>query len=200
MPIYDNNIPKKPETLDKEYNTAIQFSDGGFYPFLKYLIAKITNYDINQIYLADYGENNPFLEQSGKPKIFTRLIDFNSNSLTSILYANGNTSIIADSKYRVYFANDNVRGPLLLEATLKGSTDYLHYIIMEYRDMFDKNKQITMPDNITMASKKVLVREDNVFPIIAIDIVIRGKIYFNIDELRNAEYDSVITNAQVYTK
>lgn len=200
MPIYDNDIKQQPDMLDKQVNTPYQFSDGGFYPFLKYLLQKATNYKASQIYVKDYGENNPFLEQSGIPKIYCDLIDFNSQSMTSILYANGNTSIIIDCKYRIYFANDNVRGPLLLESALKGSGEELHYIIKEYKEMFEKNKQISLPDNITMASKKVLVKDGNVFPIIAIDIVMRGKLYYNIEELRSAEYDSVETNAIVYTK
>lgn len=200
MPIFDKNISNTFENLDKEKNTAYNFSDGGFYPFLKYLLLKITNYNPSQISIKDYGENNPFLEQSKTPKIYCELVDFYSRAMSSIIYSNGNTSLMCDVVYSVYFANDNFGGSILLENALKGSSDEIMEVTKDYKDMYQKNTQISLPEVISMRNKRVLKRDDNIFPIISIDIFMRGKIYFNIEKLRNKEYDDIEASSILYTK
>lgn len=185
--LYDKNIPQEPEALPKETTSTIAFTDGGFYPFLKYLIHKATKVPNENIAIRDYGANNPFLYQGQEPKIFCDLIEFSSPSMSGFFDGYGDMNIVMNTKYRVYFCNDTFRSPLLFEASLKGNTDIMRSIMVEFFETY-KDKGFYVPQNITMSSKKS-TKGVSVYPIVAYDITMIGYGIFNIEDLENVPFD-----------
>lgn len=193
MPIYDKNIttPIEEEALPKTNENYIHFSDGAFYPFLKYLISTTTGIPNSHIYIKDYGENNPFLEQSKAPKVFCELYKFDTPSISGSFDYNGNMLLFAHTKYRVYFVNDNWRAPFLFEASFKGNVDKLENIIKDFKEAKEVHKLILhTPEQLTMGTKKEH-KGFSTYPIVTYDVLMSGYIIQNIKELESIPFDRI---------
>ncbi len=192
MAVYDRNVNiPDADLLPKQDNANIHFSDGGFYPYLKYLINQSTKVPNTHIYIRDYGENNPFLEQSKDPKIYCELFEFDSPCISGNFNARGDMSLYASVKYRVYFVNDNKRSPFLFEAMLKGNVDVLEKVTRDFIELYKTSRiAVPTPSTITMPSRKVH-KGFSVYPIIIYDVVMSGYITQNIKELENVPFNEI---------
>lgn len=185
--LYDKNLEPLPDSLPKEVQDNIFFTDGGFYTFLKYLIHKATDVPNSNISQKNYGENNPFLQQGSDPKVFLELIDYGSPTMSGFFDSDGNMNIIMNVKYRIYFCNDPIRSPLLFESALKGNPDIIRVVMEEFFETY-KDKVLYSPQTITMNSKKNL-KNDGIYQIICYDISMIGYQVFNIEYLKNVPFD-----------
>lgn len=195
MPLYDSNVSQTDnfgaERLAKRDEQYIYFSDGGFYPYLKYLINKSTGIPNGSIYLSGYGENNPFLQQDKAPKVFLELFMYRSPCMSGYFDGYGDTHIFMQTKYRVYFVNDNYRAPFLFEAALKASSGKLDEISKKFAEYVKQYKdKLFMPSQISMGSNKTH-KEFSFYPIISYDVFMSGAITHNIKELENVPFDDI---------
>lgn len=201
MAIYDKNISPDPtlnEPLPKTNENYIHFSDGAFYPYLKYLINQVTKIPNTHIFIKDYGENNPFLQQSKEPKVYCEMHDFRTPCISGAFYGNGDMHLFAQVMYRVYFVNDNYRAPFLFESALKGNIDSLDKVTKAFiRAYNDLKFRFCTPKTITISSKKAH-KEFSTYPILIYDVLMNGYIIQNIEELENMPFDQV--NGQINLK
>lgn len=194
MPLYDDNVNIDIENQNVVIEHNISFQDGGFFPFLKYLIHKATNLPLERIAIRDYNQENIFLNQDDKPCVFCEIIDYESIAMSGEMYGNGDIDIINSVKYRVYSVNDSYRIPLLIEYALKANPDDIVSIIKEISDTeLGKtiyNKYLDVPSTITMSRKKTKYM-GSIYPVVAIDITMVGKMRENLENLKNMPFDDI---------
>lgn len=194
MAVYDKNIvidSPIQESMPKENESLIYFSDGAFYPYLKYFLNQVTKIPNSHIFLRDYAENNPFLEQGQTPKIYCEMYEFNTPCISGNFDSNGDMYLFAQTKYRIYFINDNWRAPFLFEATMKGNVDNIDKISADFLRAFRDHKfRFSVPKTITMGSKKEH-KGLSVYPILTYDILMNGYLIQNIQQLENMPFDKV---------
>lgn len=188
MAVYDNHQTTE---LPKQNEVVTHFSDGGFYPFLKYFLNYVTKVPNEFIFIKDYAENNPFLEQSKTPKIYCEMYDFATPMISGNFDLNGDMFVMGRAKYRVYFVNDNWRAPFLFEASMKGNVDNLDNIKRAFIEVYtERKKKYATPQLMTMGIRKEH-EAISVFPIISYDILMYGYLTQNIKELESMPFDDV---------
>lgn len=196
MPLYDRNITSSvnEETLAKVSQSKIDFADGGFYPFLKFFINKTTKIPNDLIRISGYGENNPFLEQSSKPKVFVELINFKSPSLKNCYNGSGEVKLFTQTEYQIYFVNDTMRAPMLFETAIRGYWDKCQQILKEFEYFVQTFKgRVFAPSQISLKSQKRLYNTRNTYPIVVLNVYMGGFVIIDIAELENREFDDIDT-------
>lgn len=192
MAVYDKNVTIDPifnEPLPKNNESIIYFSDGQFYPYLKYFINQSTKIPNTHIFIRDYGENNPFLEQSQSPKVYCEMYDFKTPCITGKFDANGDMYLFAQVRYRIYFVNDNYRAPFLFEAAMKGNVDKFEQVAKDFLKAYREQKfRFCVPKTMTLSSSKEH-KGLSTYPIIIYDVFMSGYIVQNIKELENIPFD-----------
>lgn len=194
MPIYDNNIDDNNQA--HEFIQPVLFADAGFYPFLKYLINKTTRIPNSNIYTNNYGEHNPFQNHNTK-KAICSLIDFKTPSMTHELTSDGNVSVYCFSIYRVYFIYDPFLSAIAIENVIKGDVRKLEEITKEFKTAHFTDKTITSPSTISMRDEKKIISDRGIIPMVVMDIILGGKIYYNIEELANRQFTNIDSNIKI---
>lgn len=193
MPLYDKDIPKNPivgdEALPTTNTTNISFTDGSFYPFLKFFINMTTKIPNEYIYYKGYGQNDPFLEQSGVPRAYIEQYEFGTPAMSGDMDGYGDLTILQAITYRVYFANDMKRAPLLFEHAIRTYPDKLNEINKVIMKEFAK-EAVSLPRIFSIKDRKHY-QGMSIMPIVGYDVFCVGHVTINVKELENTPFDDI---------